>query len=186
MTHSRLGATETREAVPLSDAPVDGTAWGGCQIRLLADRVPSRRTGSTYKVYCGWRFAVAMDQGSADPCTTLFTIPIDALQLATSPSRYALVQLPHQGPYSVGEAAAFSWSTTSVGTTDPFAAALQEAHRQLEHGGWKQDASLPMSYMKTDPSLLGDMSALPSFALSSPRPGNAGLDDWETGGGTSA
>ena len=129
-----------------------GTAWGACQIRLVADRVASRRAGSTHKVYRGWRFAVAMDQGRPDPGTTLFTVPIDPAQLAASRSRYALVQLPNQGVIGVGEAAAFSWSTTSIGTADPFAMGLEEARRHLEADGWTQDATAPGCYAKPDPT----------------------------------
>ena len=163
------------------------TAWGACQIRLVADRVASRRTGSTHKVYRGWRFAVAMDQGYPDPGTTLFTVPIDPAQLAASRSRYALVQLPHQGLIAVGEAAAFSWSTTSIGTADPFAVGLEEARRHLEADGWTQDATVPGCYAKPDPTLLsGDAAARPPFALTPPQPGTAGLENRETEGGMCA
>jgi hypothetical protein len=108
MTLYPPGTTEAYE--PGSPRPADmaATAWGGCQIRLLADRVASRRTGSTHKVYRGWRLAIVIDHGQPDPGTTLFTIPIDPSQLAASQARYALMQLPDQGLISVGEAAAFS------------------------------------------------------------------------------
>jgi hypothetical protein len=134
----------------------------------VADRVASRRTGSTHKVYRGWRFAVAMDHGCPAPGTTLFTVPIDPAQLAASQARYALMQLPHQGLIAVGDAAAFSWSTTSTGTADPFAMGLEEARRQLEADGWTQDATVPACYAKPDPT----------------QPEGAGLDGWETDGGT--
>jgi hypothetical protein len=77
MTLYPPGTTEAYE--PGSPRPADmaATAWGGCQIRLLADRVASRRTGSTHKVYRGWRLAIVIDNGQPDPGTTLFTIPID-------------------------------------------------------------------------------------------------------------
>ena len=168
MTHFPSGTTEMLEVEPLRPVDVAETAWGACQIRLVADRVTSRRTGSTHKVYRGWRFAVAMDQGHPDPGTTLFTVPIDPAQLAASRARYALVQLPHQGLIAVGEAAAFSWSTTSIGTVDPFAMGLEEAHRHLETDGWTQDMELPTHYAKPDPT----------------QPAGAGLDGWETEGGT--
>jgi hypothetical protein len=167
MTLSPPGTTERREAAPLSPADVAGTAWGACQIRLVADRVASRRTGSTHKVYRGWRFAVAMDQGHPGPGTTLFTVPIDPAQLAASRARYALVQLPHQGLIDVGEAAAFSWSTTSIGTADPFAVGLDEARRHLEADGWTQDAMVLGCYAKPDPT----------------QPDGADLQGWETEGG---
>jgi hypothetical protein len=121
MTLSPPRTTELREAAPLSPADVARTAWGACQIRLVADRIASLRTGSTHKVYRDWRFAVVMDHGCPDPGTTLFTVPIDPAQLAASRSRYALVQLANQGEITVGDAAAFSWSTMSIGTADPFA-----------------------------------------------------------------
>jgi hypothetical protein len=168
MTLSLPGTTEMREAGPLSPSDVAETAWGSCQIRLVADRVASRRTGSTHKVYRGWRFAVALDQGHPDPGTTLFTVPIDPAQLAASRSRYALVQLANQGLIAVGEAATFSWSTTSIGTADPFAAGLDEARRHLETDGWTQDAMAPACYAKPDPTRAED----------------AELHGWETDGGT--
>ena len=67
MTLSLPGTNEMREAAPLSPADVARTAWGTCQIRLVADRVAGLRAGSTHKVYRGWRFAVAMDQGYPTP-----------------------------------------------------------------------------------------------------------------------
>ena len=167
MTLSSPGTTEMREADAWGHGDVTGTTWGTCQIRLLADRVASRRAGSTHKVYRGWRFAVAMDQGHPDPGTTLFTVPIDPAQLAASLSRYALVQLPDQGLIAVGEGAAFSWSTTSIGTTDPFAMGLEEARRHLETDGWTQDAMAPACYTKPEPTL----------------PERAELHGWETEGG---
>ena len=167
MTLSPPGTTEMREAALLNSADVAGTAWGTCQIRLVADRVASRRTGSTHKVYRGWRFAVAMDHGYPDPGTTLFTVPIDPAQLAASRSRYALVQLANQGLIAVGGAAAFSWSTTSIGTADPFAAGLEEARRHLETDGWTQNAMAPACYAKPDPTRAED----------------AELHGWETEGG---
>jgi hypothetical protein len=134
----------------------------------LARVSPLTRTGSTHKVYRGWRFAVAMDQGHPDPGTTLFTVPIDPAQLAASRSRHALVQLADQGVIAVGASAAFSWSTTSTGTADPFAVGLEEVRRRLETDGWTQDATVPACYAKPDPT----------------PPVGAGLDGWETDGGT--
>jgi hypothetical protein len=209
MTLSSPGTTEIREADQGRHGDVARTAWGVCQISLLADRVANRRSGSTHKVYRGWRFAVAMDRGYPDPGTNLFTVPIDPAQLVASQARYALVQLPHQGLIAVGEASAFSWSTTSIGATDPFATALQEAHRQLERDGWRQDAKLATRYVKPDPTLGGgNAAAMPSddasgdviaisrgatepvspevarlrMAMTLPSAG-AGLDGWETDGG---
>jgi hypothetical protein len=170
MTYSTLGTTELDAAGALGDPDMAATAWGGCQIRLLADRATSLRAGSTHKVYRDWRFAVAMDQGHPEPGTTLFTVPIDPAQLAASRSRYALVQLPDQGLIAVGEAAAFSWSTTSIGTVDPFAAGLEEARRHLETDGWTQDAMVPGSYAKPDPT----------------QPKGSELHGWESEGGMCA
>jgi hypothetical protein len=168
MTLSLPGITELREAGPLRPADVARTAWGTCQIRLVANRIASLRAGSTHKVYRDWRFAVVMDHGCPDPGTTLFTVPIDPAQLAASRSRHALVQLANQGLIAVGEAAAFSWSTTSIGTADPFAAGLDEARRHLETDGWTQDAMAPACYAKPDPTRAED----------------AELHGWETDGGT--
>ena len=167
MILSLPGTTEIREAEPLHDADLAGTAWGVCQIRLLANRIASRRTGSTHKVYRDWRFAVAMDQGHPDPGTTLFTVPIDPAQLVGSQSRYALVQLTNQGVIGVGDAAAFSWAATSIGTADPFAVGLAEAHRHLKTDGWTQDVTVSACYAKTDPTL----------------PEGGELHGWETEGG---
>ena len=72
------------------------------------------------------------------------------------------------GLIAVGEAAAFSWSTTSTGTADPFAEGLEEVRRRLETDGWTQDATVPACYAKPDPT----------------PPVGAGLDGWETDGGT--
>ena len=152
MIHSTPRTTDLDAAAALSEPDIAATAWGGCQIRLLADRATSLRAGSTHKVYRDWRFAVAMDQGHPEPGTTLFTVPIDPAQLAASQSRYALVQLPNQGLIAVGEAAAFSWSTTSIGTADPFAVAMQEARRHLETDGWTQDGTAPACFAKPDPT----------------------------------
>jgi hypothetical protein len=212
MTLFLPGTTEIREADPGSHGDEAGTAWGVCQIRLLADRVANRRSGSTHKFYRGWRFAVAMDQGYPDPGTTLFTVPIDPAQLVASQARYALVQLPHQGLIAVGEAAAFSWSATSIGAADPFAVGLEEARHRLETNGWTQDAMVPACFAKTDPALHGGIAAaVPSGDASWPaitrsedgivpgspelahlrmaatsRPAGAELDGWETEGGTCA
>ncbi len=210
MTLSPPGTTEMREPGPLSHTDVAATAWGASQIRLVADRVASRRTGSTHKVYRGWRFAVVTDDGHPGAGRTLFTVSIDPAQLAANRSRYALVQLANQGVITVGDAAAFSWSTSSIGTADPFAAGLEEARRHLETAGWTQDAMSPECYAKTDPTLHGGNAAMPSGDASGPaiarsehiapgppesahflmtttsRPVGAGLDGWETDGGTCA
>jgi hypothetical protein len=167
MTLFPLGTTEMRKAAPVSPADVARTAWGACQIRLVADRIASLRAGSTHKVYRGWRFAVAMDDGCPAPGTTLFTVPIDPAQLAASRSRYALVQLANQGLIAVGEAATFSWSIMSIGTADPFGVGLEEARRHLEADGWTQDAMAPACYAKPDPT----------------RGEDAELHGWETEGG---
>ena len=76
MTLSLLGPTKMREAALLSAADAAGTAWGACQIRLVANRVASRRTGSTHKVYRGWRFAVTMDQVVPPPARPCSRFPL--------------------------------------------------------------------------------------------------------------
>lgn len=170
MTLSPPRTTEMRQAAPLKPADLSGTAWGTCHIRLVADRIASLRTGSTHKVYRDWRLAVVMDHGCPDPGTTLFTVPIDPAQLAASRSRYALVQLANQGEITVGESAAFSWTTMSIGTADPFAVGLEQARRHLETDGWMQDAMVLGCYVKPDPT----------------QPGGAELHGWESEGGTCA
>jgi hypothetical protein len=152
-----------------------------------------------------------MDHGSPDPGKTLFTVPIDPTLLAASRSRYALEQLANQGVITVGDAAVFSWSATSIGTADPFAAGLEEVRRHLETDGWTQDRTAPACYAKPDPMLRrGNAAAMPSGDASGPamarsegiapgprksahflttpmsRTAGAGLDSWETDGGTCA
>jgi hypothetical protein len=120
------------------------------------------------------------------------------------------VQLANQGVITAGEAATFSWSTTSTGTADPFAVGLEEARRHLETDGWMQDATVPGCYAKPDPTLYGGNTAAPLsgdasgpavarfegviepvspelarvFTATTSRPAGAGLDGWETDGGT--
>ena len=144
---------KTPAAAPPSRLDMDDAAWGTCEIRLMADRVASLHTGSTHKVYRGWRFEAAMPADHAAPGTTLFTIAVDPARLAASQSRYALVQLANQGVIADGEPAAFSWTAAAIGTADPFAEALQQAHRHLHAAGWTQDATAPTRYAKTDPSV---------------------------------
>jgi hypothetical protein len=186
-------------------------AWGACEIRLVADRVASLRTGSTHKVYRAWRFAVVMQHGHPRPGTTLFTIPVDPAHLAASQSRYALVQLATPGATAAGEPVAFSWSASSIGTADPFGAALSHVRQRLEEAGWTQDGAVSTHYATTDPTLpVGEAAAMPSsataahdaVAVSATGPGTpesdhppmtttappavTGLDGWETDGGASS
>jgi hypothetical protein len=210
VTLSLPATTETRPLAPLSRSDLAGAAWGACQICLVADRVASLRTGSTHKVYRGWRIEVSMHHGRPGPGMTLFTIPIDPTQLTASQTKYALVQWGNQGDIAVGRASAFSWSTTSIGTADPFATALDEARWDLGAAGWSEDGAVPMCYVKSDPAPPGGKTlALPGsdadrhgVALpghrTEPRPPEldhlliatkaqeavAGLDGWETDGGT--
>ena len=170
MALSLPGRAELREAGPLGSADVARTAWGTCQIRLVANRIASLRAGSTHKVYSDWRIEVVMDHGCPDLGTNLFTVPIDPSQLAASQTRYALVQLANQGEITVGAPAAFSWSTTSIGTSDPFTVGLEQARRHLETDGWMQDAMVAGCYAKPDPT----------------QPNGAELDGWATEGGTCA
>jgi hypothetical protein len=167
------------------------------------------RAGSTHKVYRGWRFAAVMQQGQPQPGTTVFTVPVDPTLLAASGSRYALAQLEGQGDVAVGDAAAFSWAPTSIGTADPFAAAQARAHQAAADAGWMRDAEVPTRYSKTDPTLpVGDEAAMPTpeltghpavsigtthrglpesvHLLTATSPAQiAGLDEWETDGGAS-
>jgi hypothetical protein len=212
VTLSLPAITETHPLAPLSRSDLAGAAWGACQICLVADRVASLRTGSTHKVYRGWRIEAGMHYGRPGPGTTLFTIPIDPAQLAESQTRYDLVQWGNQGDIAVGQASAFSWSTTSIGTTDPVATALDEARRDLGAAGWSEDGAVPMCYVKSDPAPPGIKTialpasdpgrhaiALPGGATEPQPPelnqlliatttpdASAGLDGRETDGGTCA
>ena len=149
-----------------------------------------------------------MHHGRPGPGVTLFTIPIDPTQLTASQTKYALVQWGNQGDIAVGQASAFSWSTTSIGTADPFAVALDEARRNLRAAGWSEDGMIPMCYVKSDPAPpAGKIVALPAsdagghgialpdgaqpqpperdqllIATTTPESG-AGLDGWEMDGG---
>ncbi len=67
MTRYPAELTETRETGTLGHRDMLGAAWGVCQIRLVADRVANRRSGSTHKVYRGWRMAVALDRARRTP-----------------------------------------------------------------------------------------------------------------------
>ena len=164
MTRYPIGSTEMGETGPSGRTDMVDTAWGTCQIRLVADRVANRRSGSTHKVYRGWRIAVVMDQGYPGPGTTLLAIPIDPAQLAASQSRYALVQLANQDTFTSGGASAFSWTTTSIGTADPVAVGLEEAHRHLEAEGWTRDVTVPTCYAKSEPMRQGgEPTAMGSF-----------------------
>jgi hypothetical protein len=174
----------------------------------VADRVASLRTGSTHKVYRGWRFAVVMQHGHPQPGTTLFSISVDPAQLATSRSRYALVQLATPAAMVLGDPVAFSWSASSIGTADPFADAHAHTRRDLEAAGWTPDATVPTHFTKPDPTLpvgvettawvvrsndgldVAKNAAEPSASepehrpmVMTPPPAVTGLDGWETDGG---
>ena len=136
-----------------ADDEAELATWGSCEILLVADRVAIRQTGSTHKVYRGWRFAATMRDSQPRPGTTLFSIPVDPAHLAASQSRYALVRLAHQGAAATGQSAAFSWSASSIGTADPFAAALDQAHRRLNAAGWTRDATTATFYAKPAPTV---------------------------------
>ena len=99
-----------------------------------------------------------------------------------------MVRLANQGANAAGGPAAFSWSAASIGTTNPFAAALEQARQRLDAGGWMENATEPMCYAKSNPTLhdrektlLPSSSSVPhALAMS----GDAELDRWETDGGT--
>lgn len=208
-TPSTARTADASDAGPLRNRDATGTPWGAFRILLVADRVPSLRAGSTHKVYRGWRFAAVTQQGQPQPGTTVFTVPVDPMLLATSGSRYALKQLENQGGIAVGDAAAFSWATTTTGSADPFAAAQARAQRVAVDAGWMRDAEVPARYSKTDPTLpVGDEAAMPTpeltghpavsigsthrslpesvHLLTATSPVQiAGLDEWETDGGAS-
>lgn len=206
MTHFTAGTAKPHDAGPMSNSDSAGPAWGACRIRLVADRVSSLRAGSTHKEYRHWRFEAVMQGGHPQSGTIVFTTPVDPTLLATSGSRYALAQLEDQGMIAVGEAAAFSWATTSIGTADPFAAAQAGAQRRLEDTGWTQDAVVSIQYAKSAPSVpSGEASASPPTSVASapvsggafepgafepawlraaaPPPDITGLDGWEMDGG---
>jgi hypothetical protein len=210
MTLTLPATAETHPIAPLSRSDLAGAAWGACQICLVADRVAGLRTGSTHKVYRGWRIEVGMRHGHPGPGMTLFTIPIDPAQLAASQTKYDLIQWANQRDILVGQTSTFSWSTTSIGTTDPIATALDEARRDLGAAGWSEDGAVPMCYVKSDPAPPGGKTvalpgcdagghgiALPRGATGCRPPeldqlliatttqeAGAGLDGWETDGGT--
>ena len=206
MTPSTAGTADPTDAGPLRNRDTTGTPWGACRILLVADRVPSLRAGSTHKVYRGWRFAAVMQQGQPQPGTTVFTVPVDPAHLATSRSRYALVQLTTLEAMTGKGMASFSWSISKVGPADPFAEAQTRAQRRLEDTGWTQDAVVLTRYAKSDPSIPSGEAATPSPAdIAHPAvPGGAiapgvfesahlhaaappseitGLDEWEMDGG---
>jgi hypothetical protein len=145
------GTPETLARPSSRRTAANRSAWGSCEILLVADRVASRRTGSTHKVYRDWRFAVVMHHGHPQTGTILFTIPVDPAQLWASQSRYALNQLASLGVMAVAGSALFSWSTLSIGTADPFAAAQSQAQQQLDAAGWLQDTTVPTHFTKTNP-----------------------------------
>jgi len=201
-TPSTVRTADASDAGPLRNRDATGTPWGAFRILLVADRVPSLRAGSTHKVYRDWRFAAVMQHGHPQSGTTVFTVPVDPGRLATSRSRYALVQL------TTSEAmTSFSWSISKIGTADPFAEAQTRAQRRLEGTGWTQDAVVLTRYAKSDPSVpSGEAAATPSPAdiahpavpedaiapgvfesahlrAAAPPPEITGLDEWEMDGG---
>lgn len=210
MTLYPVGLTEAPTPLASSEVAAEPTSWITCDVRLVADRVPGLRGGSTHKFYHGWRFEaiVSTDHGAAE--TTLLISAVDPAHLTASQSRYALIQLPEQGDISAGGSAAFSWSARSIGMGDPFAVAQAELWQQLEAAGWKQDAAVPTRFTKIDSALSVDeeaalspagRSALPVVSEETPTPRTsgadaimmrtpqqprmAGLDRWETDGGNS-
>lgn len=206
MTRSMAGTTATNDAGPLGATDAAETACGACRIHLVADRVPSLRSGSTHKVYRGWRFAAVMQQGHPQPGAIVFTIPVDSACLAMSRSRYALAQQTAPGATPGEETTSFSWSASAIGTADPFAEAQTRARRRrLEAAGWMQDAVVPAGFVKSDPDApTGETAPSPANAAPPPVPRSAmapgafarghlraatpsadmtGLDGWEIDGG---
>ena len=148
----------------------DPSAWGACEIRLVADRVASLRSGSTHKVYRDWRFAVIVAHGHPTPGTTLCTIPIDPAQLASRQTHYALLPRDPQGARGAAGAAAFSWSSAASGAADPFAAALEQVHQVLRAADWVQDAMVPTCFTKPDPTMHIREEAARALVAPSPTP----------------
>jgi hypothetical protein len=70
----------------------------------VADRVPSLRAWSTHEVHRARRFAGVMQHGHPQRGAVVFTVPVDPARVATSRSRYALVQLTAPGamPEAIG------------------------------------------------------------------------------------
>lgn len=136
-----------------------------CEIHLVADRVASLRTGSTHKIYQGWRFEATIPAGQGQRRTTLLSVMVDPAHLAASQSRYAMVQLPDQGAIAAGGSSAFSWSAKVMGMSDPFAAAQGQLCRQLEAAGWRQDAMAPKRFTNSGPVTPGGEAALSSVEL---------------------
>jgi hypothetical protein len=122
-----------------------------------------------------------------------------------------MAQLGNQGAIAAGGTAAFSWSTSTVGASDPIAAAIGLAHRELRAAGWTQDALVSTRYVKTAPTMpVGEAAAMSSsatvahdaVAVSATGPGTSkpdhlrmarpwpaevpGLDGWESDGGASS
>lgn len=186
----------------------DPSAWGACEIRLVADRGASLRAGSTHKVYRDWRFAVIVVQGHPTPGTTLCTVPIDPAQRASRQTHYTLLPRDPQGARGAAGAAAFSWASAVPLAADPFAAALEQVHQVLRTAGWVQDATVQTCYTKSEPTALDreeaaralvdpftfGIAALESPGASRPAPDHlsmartappvvTGLDGWETDGG---
>lgn len=172
MTRSMAGTTETNDAGPLGATDAAETACGACRIHLVADRVPSLRSGSTHKVYRGWRFAAVMQQGHPQPGAIVFTIPVDSARLAMSRSRYALAQQTAPGATPGEETTSFSWSASAIGTADPFAEAQTRARRRLEAAVWMQDAVVPAGFVKSDPDApTGEAPPSPANVAPPPYPG---------------
>jgi len=188
----------------------DPSAWGACEIRLVADRGASLRAGSTHKVYRDWRCAVIVEHGHPTPGTALCTVPIDPGQLASRQTPYTLLPRHPPGARGAAGAAAFAWASAAaaINAADPFAAALAQVHQVLRAAGWVQDATVPTCYTKSEPTALDreeaarvlvdpfthGIAALESPGASRPAPDHrpmawtappvvTGVDGWETDGG---
>ena len=208
MTLYPVGLTEAPTPLASSQVAAEPTSWITCDVRLVADRVPGLRGGSTHKFYQGWRFEAIIPTGHGAAGMAVLVSAVNPAHLTASQSRYALVQLPEQGAISAGGSAAFSWSARSIGTDDPFAGAQDDLCRKLEAAGWKQDAAVPTRFTRIGSALSVDeeaalspagRSARPVVSEETPTPRTsgadaipmrtprqprmAGLDRWETDGG---
>jgi hypothetical protein len=161
----RLPMRAATHATPPIPAPHSHDA---CQIDLLADRVPSLRTGSTHKVYRNWHFDVVCRTDDDPAGSTRFTVPIAPGPWALGGSRYALTLQPGQGTIAVGDAARFTWGTTIAGTTNPLSVAYDQARQWLQATRLQRDEAPSEQYRESPPTA------------------RTGLDTWEDEGGSSA
>ena len=123
-----------------------------CQIKLLADRIPSLDTGSTHKVYRHWRFAVVCGSETEQAGHLLFAAPVASMPGTPSHARNTMALQPGQGEIAVGSAARFGWASTTAGATNPFAIAHDQAQQWLVAAGWQPDETTSEQYRESVPT----------------------------------